>query len=386
MNGVKSRLTKMACRVGMVTSAIVNNFTPLLFSVFRLEYGLSVRAISTLIAANFLAQILGALLSNVIIRRAGHRAAISSAHCAVGAGLIGLTTFPAFFPSPLAGLAAAVAVCGLGGGIINVVINPVIEGISGEGTDRERSLIYSFYCWGFIFVVAASTAVFSIWGVSSWRAVALSWAVVPFCGSVLFALAPIVAQNQKTPKLSLRRLLTEKSFLLVLILMFCAGAAEQSMAQWASLFAENGLGVAKAAGDIAGPCVFAALMGVSRALYSRIGLEARLGKYLLMSASACVFGYLLVCFAPLPALSFWGCGLIGLFVGILWPGILSLSSGGASVFATLVMAGNIGCAAGPAIVGIAAESFHSIRTGLLAGMLFPAALVGVLRIYMRRTA
>jgi hypothetical protein len=142
-----------------------------------------------------------------------------------------------------------------------------------------RSLIYSFYCCGFIFVVAASTAVFGIWGVSSWRAVALSWAVVPFGESVLFALAPIAEQTPTTPPQSpLRRLLSEKAFLLVLILMFYAGAAEQSMAQWASLFAESGLGITKAVGDIAGPCVFAALMGVSRTLYLRIGRKARLEK------------------------------------------------------------------------------------------------------------
>jgi fucose permease len=374
----------------MVTSAIVNNLAPLLFSTFQNEYGISVRSISALIAINFVSQIIGALLTNTMIHRMGHRTAISTAHCAVGVGLIGLASLPALFRLPFVGLSTAIAVYGLGGGIINVVINPIIEGMSGEKASGTRSFIYSFYCWGFIFVIIASTILFSVWGISNWRVVAAIWAIVPFAGGAWFMLVPIAVRQAKTSRFTLRRLFAEKSFLCVMVLMLCAGAAEQSVSQWASLFAESGLGVAKTAGDIAGPCVFAALMGISRILYSRTGQKNQPEKYLFISASACALSYLLAVFSPLPAVTFCGCGMIGLFVGILWPGTLSLSSAGfhsgdTSMFAALILAGNVGCSVGPATVGIVAESFRSIKTGLLIGAISPVLFVCVLKICMRKT-
>jgi fucose permease len=389
MNTAKFTQTKAACCLGMVTAAVVNNFAPLLFSVFRNEYGISLRSVSALIAANFLAQSLGALSASVLIRRAGHRITISAAHCVVGIGLLGLAAFPALFPSPFPDIAAAIFICGIGGGIVNVAVNPVIEDIS-VGKTEERSFIYSFYCWGFILVVAASTAALGILGISNWRIMARIWAVITFGVGICFMNAPIAVRKQRDAPVKLWQFVTEKSFFRFVLLMLCAGAAEQSMSQWASLFAENGLGVSKAVGDIAGPCFFAASMGVSRTVYSRIGRGNRHEKYMFASALICVLGYLLVAFAPSPAVSLLGCGLIGLSAGILWPGTLSLSSarfgtGGASMFAALVLAGNAGCAAGPTVVGVAAGSFHSMKAGLLIGAIFPAAFAYIMRSRIRKS-
>jgi MFS family permease len=333
---------------------------------------------------------MGALLANPLIHRMGHRITISAAHCAVGVGLIGLTSLPALLRSPFVGLSTAIVIYGVGGGIINVVINPIIEGISGEKASENRSFIYSFYCWGFIFLIIASTILFSVWGISTWRLVAGIHAIIPFVGGACFMLVPIVARQAKTSRFALMQLFAEKSFLCVMILIFCAGAAEQSMSQWASLFAESGLGIAKPAGDIAGPCVFATLMGISRILYSRTGRKVRPEKYMLISASACGLSYLLAVFSPLPVVTFCGCGMIGLFVGILWPGTLSLASAGfrsedASMFAALILAGNVGCSVGPTIVGVVAEAFHSIGTGLLVGAIFSAVFACILKICIQKT-
>jgi MFS family permease len=321
---------------------------------------------------------------------------ISAAHFVVGFGLLGLAALPALFPLPFPGIAAAIVICGMGGGIVNVAVNSIIEDISVGKTGGERSFIYSFYCWGFILVVATSTAALGIFGIPNWQIIARVWAVVPFCGGVWFMCVPIAEHRQMDASMKFRRLFAEKSFFRFILLMLCAGAAEQSMSQWASLFAESGLGVSKATGDIAGPCLFAASMGVSRVVYSRIRCRSRHEKYMFVSALMCVIGYLLVVFAPPPAISFFGCGLIGLSVGILWPGTISLSSAwfgtdSASMLAALVLAGNVGCATGPTIVGVTASLLHSVKTGLLIGVIFPTAFAFIMRfciqksIFCRRT-
>ncbi|MDR2349596.1 MAG: MFS transporter [Deltaproteobacteria bacterium] len=374
MSAAAGRLAKNGCRVGMVTSAAVNNFPPLLFSTFQSEFSLSVGSAAFLASLNFLTQTAGALLANVPARLFGLRASMSGAHFIVFAGLAALAFFPSRFLSPPAGISAAIALCGLGAGAINVLANPIVEAVSGDRAALERSSIYSFYCWGFAAVALGTTTFFAFFGAGSWKTAALSWSVVPLLGCVIFAAAPISPRVSETPA-GFAATIREKSFPLFLLLMFCAGAAEQSMAQWASLFAEKGLGVRKALGDVAGPSFFAALMGVSRYLHSRRGKESDLGKCLSRSALAAAAAYGLAAFAPLRTLSFLGCGLIGLFAGILWPGTLGLAAknfpgGGAPMFAALVLAGNVGCAAGPAAVGLASAALGSAKTGIIAGAVF----------------
>ena len=167
--------------------------------------------------------------------------------------------------------------------------------------------------------------------------------------------------------------------------MLCAGASELAMSQWASAFAESGLKISKAAGDLAGPCLFAVLMGTSRVLYSRFSEKIPLKKFMALSAAACFGGYLLAALSPHPGPALFGCALCGLSVGIMWPGTFSMAAracprGGTALFALLALAGDLGCSAGPATVGLAAGAMGgNLKTGLLFGAAFPLLLgVGLL--------
>ena len=170
-------------------------------------------------------------------------------------------------------------------------------------------------------------------------------------------------------------------FWILFLLMVCAGASEQGMSQWASAFAESGLKVSKTVGDLAGPCLFAVLMGTSRALYAKLSDKISLKAAMIGSGCLCILCYLLAAFSPHPIVGLIGCALCGFSVGIMWPGTFSQASnsmptGGTAMFALLALAGDLGCSSGPTLVGAVAEAFHSdLKIGILSAVVFPVLLV-----------
>ena len=240
-----------------------------------------------------------------------------------------------------------------------------------------------------MFVVLLSTAFFVIFGVEHWPVMALVWALIPLANAFYFANVPINSLTEQRGGTSVRKLFTNKLFWVFALLMVCAGASEQGMSQWASAFAEAGLKVSKTVGDLAGPCLFAAMMGLSRALYARFSEKLPLGRAMVACASLCLAGYLMATLSPLPLLSLAGCALVGFSVGIFWPGTFSLASsgcpaGGTAMFALLALAGDLGCASGPAAVGFAANAAGgALRAGLPVAMVFPAALLLGLALWRR---
>jgi len=181
--------------------------------------------------------------------------------------------------------------------------------------------------------------------------------------------------------MSIKKLASTKLFWLLMLLMICSGASEQAMIQWASVFAEAGLQVSKTIGDLTGPCLFAVLMGVSRVFYSKFSEKISLRKFMAGSGLLCVASYLLAALAPNPALALAGCALCGLSVGIMWPGTFSIAAetcpkGGTALFALLALGGDLGCSAGPTLVGFISGALDSgIKTGVLAGIVFPALMI-----------
>ena len=181
--------------------------------------------------------------------------------------------------------------------------------------------------------------------------------------------------------MSLSGLLTSKIFWILMLLMVCSGACEQAVSQWASTFAEKGLGISKTAGDLAGPMMFALLMGTSRLLYGKWGEKMNLQKCMAYSGVLCAVSYLLISLSPSPVLSLIGCGICGFSVGILWPGTFSMAakqlrSGGTVLFALLALAGDLGCTGGPTYVGLISGAFgDDLKAGILAALIFPAFLL-----------
>ena len=373
--------TLRASYLGYITQAIVNNLAPLLFLTFARDYALTLERITFITTLNFAVQLLVDLISAKVIDRIGYRVSIVAAHVLATAGLCGMALLPDLLPDAYAGLLVSVVLYAVGGGIIEVLISPIVEACPTEKKDAAMSLLHSFYCWGHVGVVLLSTAFFAAFGTARWRVLALLFALVPAVNAVYFTrvpIYPIVAEGRATP---LGELLRRKVFWLLMVLMVCAGASEQAMSQWASTFAESALGVSKAVGDLAGPCAFALLMGTARALYGKFSDRIPLRRMMTGSAALCIVCYLIDVFSGSPALALLGCALCGFSVGIFWPGTFSIAAvslpgAGTAMYALMALAGDVGCSGGPTVVGLVASACgDSLRAGLLAAMVFPAVIV-----------
>ena len=374
--------TIRACFTAYIVQAIVNNFAPLLFLTFQSVYGIPLQQITLLITFNFCIQLLIDALSARLIDRIGYRASVVAAHICSAAGLALLSVLPSILPDPFAGLLISVMLYAVGGGLIEVLVSPIVEACPADNKEAAMSLLHSFYCWGHVAVVLFSTVYFLMFGTENWRILALLWAVVPAANSILFMRVPIYSLLGEGERgLSLKELLKNRIFWLLLLLMICAGASEQAVSQWASTFAESGLQVSKSMGDLCGPMLFAILMGTSRALYGKYGDRLKLDTCMRASAALCIVSYLIISLSPWPFLSLLGCGVCGFSVGILWPGGFSIASrtiarGGTLLFALLALGGDVGCSLGPTFVGmISSLAQGSLSSGILAAVIFPALML-----------
>ncbi|NLY91573.1 MAG: MFS transporter [Firmicutes bacterium] len=373
--------TLLASYTSFVTQAIINNFAPLLFLTFQKDYQVPLEKITLLITANFGIQLLVDFLSAFFVEKIGYRVAMVAAHLFSALGLIGLAVFPAWFSRPYDGLLTAVACYAIGGGLIEVLASPIVEACPTKKKSATMSLLHSFYCWGSVFVILVSTLFFFFVGIGNWKVLAFLWSIIPFLNALYFTRVPIPRLVEEGKSLSLVNLFSFKLFWLFTLLMICAGASEHAMSQWASAFAESGLKIPKTMGDLAGPCFFAVLMGIARIFYAKYSEKINLINFMVGSGLLCVISYLLAAFSSSPLLSLVGCGLCGLSVGIFWPGTLSLAAqncprGGSAMFALLALAGDVGCAAGPTLVGLVAGARgDNLTIGLVAALVFPILLI-----------
>ena len=376
------RKTVCACFIGYIVQAIINNFVPLLFVTFQLSYQIPLSKITLLITVNFIIQLAIDMLSAFFIDRLGYRISVILAHLCSALGLIFLVVLPEAFQVAFAGILISVIIYAIGGGLIEVLISPIVEACPTGNKKQAMSLLHSFYCWGHVAVVLFSTIFFSLFGIHNWRILALLWSIIPIFNIFLFAKAPIYPLLEEGESgLSLKELFHKKIFWLLFVMMLCAGASEQAVSQWASTFAEKGLHISKTIGDLAGPMAFALLMGISRFLYGKYGARINLDRCMKLSTLLCLAAYLCIGFVPNPFIGLLGCAICGFSVGILWPGTFSKASaaikgGGTAMFALLALAGDIGCSAGPTLAGFASGILSdNLRYGILAAIIFPALLL-----------
>ena len=382
----KYQKTIYACFLGYIVQAIVNNFVPLLFLTFESAYNIPLSKITLLITFNFGIQLLVDLLSAGFVDKIGYRVCAVAAHIFSALGLLGLSVLPEILPDAYIGLLISVTIYALGGGLLEVLVSPIVESCPSKNKEKTMSLLHSFYCWGHVGVVLFSTLFFKIFGIDNWKILTCIWIIIPLANAFLFTrvpLAPLVKDGETG--LSMPALFKNRIFWLLMLMMLCAGASEQAVSQWASTFAERGLGVGKTIGDLAGPMTFAILMGSARAFYGKFGDRINLDKFMIGSGVLCIASYLCISLSPSPFLSLVGCGVCGLSVGIMWPGSFSKASaairnGGTAMFALLALAGDLGCSGDPSLVGyISSIASDNLKKGILAAIIFPFLLiVGIL--------
>lgn len=387
------QLTIYACFIGYIVQAIVNNFAPLLFVTFSTTYQIPLSKITMLVTINFGLQLLVDLLSAGFIDKIGYKASVLLAHVLAAVGILALAVLPDALPDPFVGILIAIMIYAIGGGLLEVLVSPIVESCPTDNKETAMSLLHSFYCWGHVGVVLLSTIFFKVFGIENWKILAILWMLVPIANSFLLLKAPIAPLMEEGEKgMSMLELCKQKLFWVLLIMMVCAGASEQAVSQWASTFAEKGLGVDKAIGDLAGPMTFAILMGSARAFYGKYGEKLDLDKFMIGSSILCVISYLLISLSPSPVLSLVGCGICGLSVGIMWPGSFSkaaagLKRGGTAMFALLALGGDLGCSGGPTLVGlISGAAGDNLKIGVLAAVGFPIILIVSVLLCKKMTA
>lgn len=374
------KYTFIACYAGYFVQAIINNFLPLLFLTLQNSFSFTYDQLSLLIVINFGVQLFVDLASTAFVDRLGYGKCAVAAHFFAFSGLAGLGIFP-FIMNPYTGIVLAIVIYAVGSGLIEVIISPIVEACPGEKKSAQMSLLHSFYCWGQMLVVLFSTLFFVLSGTKNWRYLAFLWSLVPLVNGFFFTLVPVPPVLAKGESIGVRGLLKTKLFYIFALLMLCSGASEIAMSQWASAFAESGLRVSKTAGDLLGPCLFAALMGIARVGYAKLSDRISLSRIMTLSAVLCVVCYLVTALSPFALVSLAGCALCGLSVGIMWPATFSLAAekipkGGTALFALLALFGDLGCSTGPGLVGRLTSLFNnSLSKGLLFATVFPLLLI-----------
>lgn len=387
--------TRYACYMAYISGAIINSFAPLLFVIFQTDFNISLMQLSVVISANFTIQLVVDILCSRYVDKIGYRRTLVIALIMAFLGITFLGTLPKLI-DPFTGIMTAVVFYAIGSGMLEVMVSPTIEALPSDTKTSDMSILHSFYCWGCVFVIIVSTVFFKLFGVENWSYLCYLLAVVPLITMLLFLKVPLIPFGQDKGKVSYKKIFSNRMFRVFLVVMICAGASEIAMGQWASYFAETGLGVSKTIGDLLGPCMFAIAMGISRVLFSKFGERLDTFNVLSVSSVICVAGYVLSVVAKNPISSLVGCGIVGLGSAVMWPATLSLAAkhctfGGMALFGLLAMGGDIGCSVGPALVAKVSTHFSifnsPLKAGLLCATVFPALLmvaVNILKIMSKK--
>ena len=377
----KYRKTLIACYLAFITQAIAANFAPLLFLTFHKSMGIPLGKVALVSTAFYFTQLIVDVVCAKFVDRIGYRVCAVASEIASAAGLVCLAFLPSLLPDPFIGIIISVIIYAIGSGLIEVLASPIVEACPFDHKEAVMNLLHSFYCWGSVGVILLSTVFFAVFGLENWRWVSCIWALIPLYNVYNFATCPIEPLVEDGKGMTIRTLFKTPMFFLGIVLMVCAGAAEMSMAQWASAFVESALGLSKTMGDLVGPCLFAVTMGISRVIYGKFGSRIELTKYMLGSGTLCLACYILAALSHNPVICLTGCILCGFSVGIMWPGTISILSkrlptGGTAMFALLAMAGDLGGAFGPWLVGFTSQIRNDdLKAGMLVACVFPIVLI-----------
>ena len=384
-------LTVKVCSMSYLVQGILNNFLPLLFLRFGVEFGLSFDKISFLIMINFGIQMVVDYLSAKLVDYFGYRKSAFASQLFSAVGLVGLALLPNIIPDAYTGILISVFIYAIGSGLIETVASPIVQACPIDNKDATMSMLHSFYCWGHVVVVLASSIYFAIFGIGAWRILACIWAIIPFVLMFLFLKVPMRSLAEEGRTMGGREMMKLPVFWILIVLMFCSGASEQGISQWVSTFAEGGLGIDKTLGDLVGTCMFAVLMGSSRMFYAKFSHKINLTKFMILSGTLCFVCYVCAALSSSAVVSLIACVLCGTTVGIMWPGIYSISTGvikggGTGMFAYLALAGDLGCSGGPGLLGLVSDAYAgNLRYGIFAAAVFPALFV-IMLILLKKKA
>lgn len=375
----KYTVTRLACFIGFVVQAIINNFLPILFVALQDNYKLNYEELARLIFINFASQMVIDFLTPQITRFIGYRKTAFLSQSMASAGLVMMGILPVFMSHKYTAIVISVTVYAIGSGLMEVILSPMVEALPTNNQSGTMCILHSFYCWGQALTIIVTTALAFVFGNDKWNFIPIIWAVIPFVNALFFLHVPVIEPEKDKKLATFKQLFKRGNFRGFMLMMFCAGASEIAMAQWASLFAQRGLGVSKIIGDLAGPCAFALFMGLGRIYYGINAKKLDFKRSMIFLSCLSTACYLGVAICKIEALSLVFCAVCGLSVSIFWPAIYSqgavdFTDGGMVMYSTFAMCGDIGCATGPWILGIVANNF-GLESGFGVTALFPILML-----------
>ncbi len=381
--------TWRCCYWGAALQALAINLAPLFFVTLQKHYAISFEQIGRLVLITFLVQLTVDFLSVYTVNRWGYRLSLVLAHAFTSAGLLLFGILPRCMTDAYVGMVIAVFIYSIGAGLLEVLISPMANSLPSDRKAEALTFVHSFYPIGQVLTIVFTTVALRLLGEQYWWLIFMVWAVFPLLNLLRGLRVPLpktLTENKKGG--TLRELLKNPLYWLMLVLMMAAGASEMAMAQWASTFAEKGLNIDKVWGDLLGPLLFAVFMGLGRFCYGRSRGGISLQKLLCTCAALALLCYGTAAFVPMPQIALLGCAVCGLAVSLMWPVTLSFCAqhfpqGDVSMFSIMALAGDLGCALGPWVTGAVSDAVQyrfmvdaatGLRSGLAVTMVFPLIL------------
>ena len=377
---IRYRRLKRGSYLFGVTMSVIANLSPVLFLTLRERYGISFGALGSLIAVNFVTQLLVDLLFSFRPQLFDIPKAVRYAPLLAAGGLAVYGLWPLLFPgSAYLGLLIGTVIFSASGGLAEVLLSPVIAAIPSPDPDREMSRLHSAYAWGVGPVVLLSTAYLHFFGRENWNLLPLLFTAVPLASFSLLVSAEF-PKVTAPDAFSGTSILKNRTLWLCVGVIFLSGAAENTMSQWGSSYLEAALGVPKLLGDTLGVAMFSLMLGTGRTLYTKYGRNIE--RVLYLGSMGAVVCYVAAAVCPIPAVGLAACAMTGLCTSLLWPGTLIVAAeripkGGVVMYALLAAGGDLGCSVVPQLIGIltdlsVAHLPGGARTGMKLGMLLGA--------------
>ena len=380
---------KWACYFTNISMAVAGNLLPILFLTFRSIYGVSYSLLGLLVLVNFITQLGIDLVFSFFSHRFNITKTVRFIPVLTVVGLVVYALWPVLLPqAAYVGLVVGTVLFSVSAGLGEVLISPVIAALPSDDPDREMSRLHSVYAWGAVGVVLLSTLFILVFGGRNWPWVAIAFAAVPLTSAILFSRAQIPHLDTPEKASGALQLLKNSGVWLCVAGIFLGGASELVMAQWASGYLEQSMGIPKVWGDVVGVALFSVMLGMGRTLYGKFGRNIE--KVLLAGGIGASVCYLTAALCSIPVIGLIACALTGLCVSMLWPGSLTVSSerfpaGGVFIFALMAAGGDLGASVGPQLIGVITDAVLAnpqtahlgMRVGMLVAALFPLLSIPV---------
>ena len=406
----KFKRTKFACYYAYLACSSVFSLPPLLFVTFHEMYNVSYTLLGTLVLTNFCTQLFIDLIFTFFSKHFNIHKVIRTMPLISALGMAIYALIPTFFPEfAYVGLLIGTIIFSVASGLGEVLLSPLIAAIPSKTPEKDMSRLHSLYGYGVVSVIIISTVFLKIFGNENWMYLTLFFAALPVGTFVLFSLSPFPEMNISSSDSGKKGKGTGFAIALCVLCIFLGSAAENTMTNWISGFAENALHISKTLGDILGFMVFAILLAVCRSVYAKTG--GNISTVLLVGMAGATLCYLVAGLSSNPVVSLIACVLTGLATSMLWPGTLILMEEkipgvGVTAYALMAAGGDFGASVAPQLMGVVVDEVSAgswaaslgqalnltaeqvgMKTGMLVAMIFPllgTALLIFIKYYFKK--